>query len=468
MRFPLRPLRGALPGRARAQVQAYVRGLLRWQATFDAWPRAARVPDATPFVSLYAGGTLRGCFGAEEGPPAERLARAFVLASSDSRFGGTRREERARAVAQVTYLREPRRVDAARVERELEVGRHGIALVDAHARAIVLLPSVAREGRLDVDGFVRTMAEKAKVPRAQWDGAGVFLFCTEEIPVRPHVERRGPREVDALDAAAAHLARLVDASGDVVFAVDPRTGARTARGEMHHGRVAVAVRALAAHGRHARQVAQARERLAREVGAALRGRPVEAWPQRPDVVAGTLALVAMAGIDVRGELRAWVDGHPELDASPWHAGQAVAALGPDAPAALWEACVRDLDAHPWAPWTAIAARARGDGAVLARCAPALAASIRERAPHAGGCSARPVPETALTAVTVEALAPLPAARSAVRRARAFLRAWQIPADPPAPLLPDVAAGAFPASPVVELLRVDITAHAMLALGSRLV
>jgi AMMECR1 domain-containing protein len=465
VRFPLLPLRGALPARERARVQAYVRGLLRWQATLDAWPRAARVPDATPFVSLYAGGTLRGCFGAEEGPPAERLARAFVLASSDARFGGTRRDERAGAVAQVTYLREPRRIDAELVERELEVGRHGIALVDAHARAIVLLPSVAREGRLDVDGFVRTMADKAKVPRAQWGGAGVFLFRTEEIPVRRDGRRESARARDPLDAAAAHLARLVEASGDVAFAVDPRTGARTARGEMHHGRVAVAVRALGTHGSHPRVVARARERLAREVRAALGGRAVEAWPQRPDVVAGTLALVSMGGIDVRRELRAWIDGHPEVAASPWHAGQAVAALGPDAPAALWEACVRDLDVHPWAPWTAIAARARGDDAVLARCAPALAAAIRERGPHAGGCSARPVPETALTAVTVEALAALPAARAAVRRARSFLRAWQIPEDPPAPLLPAIAAGAFPASPVVELLRVDITAHAMLALGS---
>jgi AMMECR1 domain-containing protein len=464
VRFPLAPLRGALPARERAQLQAYVRRLLRWQATLDAWPRAPLVPDATPFVSLYSLGTLRGCYGAEEGPPAERLARAFVLASADARFGGTRREDRAQAVAQVTYLREPRRIDAALVERELEVGRHGLALVDAHARAIVLLPSVARDGRLDVDGFVRTMAEKAKVPRAEWGSAGVFLFRTEEIPVRREAARRAGRKRDPLDAAASHLARLVDAEGDVVFAVNPRSGARTARGEMHHGRVAVAVRALAAHGGHERVVARARERLSREVRVALRGREVQAWPQRPDVVAGTLALVAMSGVDVGRELRAWIEAHPDVAASPWHAAQAVAALGPDAPSALWDACVRDLDVHPWAPWTAIAAHACGDATVLARCAPVLAASIREAPPHTGGCSARPVPETALTAVTVEALAPLPAARPAVRRARAFLRAWQIPDDPPAALLPDIAAGAFPASPVVEMLRVDVTGHAMLALA----
>jgi hypothetical protein len=66
-------------------------------------------------------------------------------------------------------------------------------------------------------------------------------------------------------------------------------------------------------------------------------------------------------------------------------------------------------------------------------------------------------------VTIEALAPLAGAREAVRRARAFVRAWQIPEDRPASLVAREAAGAFVASPVVEALRVDITGHAMLAL-----
>jgi hypothetical protein len=250
----------------------------------------------------------------------------------------------------------------------------------------------------------------------------------------------------------------------VTFAVNPRTGERTPHGEMHHGRVAVAVDALDRHGGHGKAVARARTRLASDAAAAMRGAAVDAWPSKRDVVAGTLALLCLGGVDVRRELLAWLEAHPEIAASAWHAAQAVAALGSLAPGPLWDACVRDLETRPWAPWTAIAARARGDAAVLARCAPALVASIRDAPPHEGGCSARPVPETALTAVTVEALAPLPAARPAVRRARAFLRAWQIPDDPPAPLLPDAAAGAFPASPVVESLRVDVTGHALLALG----
>lgn len=463
MRFPLRPLRAALRTRERDEVRRYVRGLLRWHATLRSWPRPAEgVPDATPFVSLYVRGGLRGCYGADDGPRAERLARAFVLASADARFGGATREERAHAAAQIAYLRDVRRVDAGHVERELEVGVDGLALVDARGRAVVLLPSVAREGRLDVDGFVRTLAEKAGVPRAQWAGAGVFLFRTEEIPVRRDGETSDEEPRDPLDAAASHLARLVDARGDVAFALHPRTGARTARGEMHHGRVAVAIRALAEHGGHARVAARAGARLARDVASSMRGGRVEGWPERPDMVAGTLALVSMAGVDVRRDLRSWVEARPELAGSPWHAAQAVAALGKEAPAALWAACVGDLDARPWAPWTAIAARARGDDGVLARCASALEASIRAAPPHRGGCSARAVPEIALTAVTVEALASLPAARAAVRRGRAFLRAWQVPGEPPASLVSE-AAGAFFASPILEALRVDITGHAMLAL-----
>jgi AMMECR1 domain-containing protein len=463
MRFPLRPLRKTLTPRERREVRRYVRGLLRWQATLRSWPRPGKgAPDATPFVSLYTHGALRGCYGADEGPETERLARAFVLASADARFGGATRDEREDATAQVTYLRDVRRVDADRVERELEVGVEGVALVDAHGRAIVLLPSVAREGRLDVDAFVKTLADKAKVPRAQWAGAGVFLFRTEEVPVRCDGEASNEDAPDPLDAAATHLAGLVGASGEVAFALHPRTGVRTARGEMHHGRVAVAVRALAEHGGHARAVARARARLLRDVAAAMRGGGVEGWPERADVVAGTLALVSLAGVEVRRDLRAWVEARPELASSPWHAAQAIAALGKEAPSALWEACVRDLDVRPWAPWTAIAASARGEDGVLARCASALDASIRAAPPHRGGCSARPVPEVALTAVTVEALAPLPGARAGVRRARAFLRAWQVPPEPPAPLVRE-AAGAFLASPILEALRVDITGHAMLAL-----
>jgi AMMECR1 domain-containing protein len=467
MRFPLATLARPLTTDQRAAIRRYVRGLLRWNETLERWPRRVPIVDAAPFVALYAGGRLRGCVGASDGPPAERLARAFVLASGDLRFGGATSSERAGMAAQVVFLRHVRRIEADAVERELEVGTDGIALVDARDQAIVLLPSVARDGRLDTEGFVRAMADKSGLPRAEWPRAGVFLFRTEEVAVRSEPSRTRTRG-SPLDLAAAHLATLVARSGAITFSIDPRTGAASSAGEMHHGRVAVALRALEEHGGHAAAVARARTRLACDVRAALRGKPVAAWPERPDVVAGTLAFVASCNIDVHRDLRAWAEAHPAIASNPWHAAQVVAALAHSAPSALWDACLRDLDARPWAPWTAIAAHARGDRSVLARCASIIEESIRSAPPHAGGCErttapSRTVPETALTALVVEALSPLGAARVARRRACEFLRRQQITGDPHASLVPDVSVGAFRGSPVLDLLRADITGHALLAL-----
>jgi hypothetical protein len=77
-----------------------------------------------------------------------------------------------------------------------------------------------------------------------------------------------------------------------------------------------------------------------------------------------------------------------------------------------------------------------------------------------------VPEIALTALAVESLAGSrrPAARSARARARAFLLRWQLlgPRLRAALDAPSIA-GAFPISPVDERARVDVTAHAVLAL-----
>jgi hypothetical protein len=80
----------------------------------------------------------------------------------------------------------------------------------------------------------------------------------------------------------------------------------------------------------------------------------------------------------------------------------------------------------------------------------------------------PVPETALTALAVEALAhERPAwARRAVERGLEFLERMQlVEGRIGAALDPQMAYGAFAASPVQDLLRSDITAHALLALAS---
>src|SRR5262249_9144214 len=129
-------------------------------------------------------------------------------------------------------------------------------------------------------------------------------------------------------------------------------------------------------------------------------------------------------------------------------------------------CVADLDRRPWAPWTAIAAAARGDRAVRSQAARTLAGALRRTAPHRGGADGTPIPEVALTAVSVEALArhPAPWARAAALRGRAFVGSMQLAGTRLyAALDPGLALGAFPASPVADLLRGDVTGHALLAL-----
>jgi hypothetical protein len=270
------------------------------------------------------------------------------------------------------------------------------------------------------------------------------------------------------DAAAAWLAALVDEQGAVAYAIDPRTGEIHQSGSFHHGRAAAVIRALDVHGGHPRHVERARAWLGRQIALTLRGKPVVDWPEEPARVAGTLALAAMAGVDVIEPLAQLVAARAEVKESPWHAAQCVAALGVQRPSAadLWRACVRDLEARPWAPWTAIAARALGDGPVIERCSKALVDSIRRGGPHEGGTTVTTVPEIALTAITVEALASLATApaRAACGRARRFLARWQITdRNLIGPLAPVLARGAFPASPVAWYLRGDITARALLAL-----
>ncbi|HEX3855612.1 MAG TPA: hypothetical protein VHW01_31835, partial [Polyangiaceae bacterium] len=197
---------------------------------------------------------------------------------------------------------------------------------------------------------------------------------------------------------------------------------------------------------------------------------VDQFPEEPALVAGTLALAALSGIELSDALQAHAL-RPEIQAVPWHAAQVVAALGKRAPSGLWEACKRNLEAEPWAPWTALAAQARDDGETLARAAAALISAVPEHGPHVGGVGPNSVPELARTAATVEALRVVDSAeaRAACSRARAFLLKHQIHGDRCALSAdPALVHGAFPQTPVHDYLQIDVTGHALLALseGSR--
>jgi AMMECR1 domain-containing protein len=464
--FAWRTLHRPLDAKARAATARALNGLLGFQRTLEAWPAIAGVPDATPFVSLYAAGRLRGCYGSGEGGPAERLARAFLRAQADDRFGGITPGEREALVAQVSYPRAARLANPGSVEDEIEPGTHGVALVRPRAPPVLLLPHVARDEGLGARELLAALRRKAGLAGDDYGDGGVYVFETEDVVAGASAERpASARTPEAL--AAAWLASLIGADGRVAFAIDPRARTRIETGPMAHGRAAVAVQALAAEGRHVAVAERARRWLASAMRAALRGERVEGWPEDPAAIAGTLALGVLAGVTVKDELWAFArERTSEVARVPWHAAQVVAALGREAPRELWAACVDDLAERPWAPWTAIAASARGDRAVLAPAARAIADVLRTAPPHRGGASVTPIPEVALTAVSVEALAHhrAPWARAAAERGRAFLRAMQLDGSRLYGALDaGLARGAFPASPVADVLRGDVTGHALLAL-----
>jgi AMMECR1 domain-containing protein len=463
--FPWRTLKAPLREDERRALSLQLGQLLAWQERLGVFPRLTWAPDATPFVSLYARGRLRGCFGSDEGSPTERLVRAFLRALEDSRFGGVSAADRPHLVAQLAYVRQARAYDPSRIAELFEPGADGVACVREGSPPVNFLPEVARDNGMGTTRFLNGLGHKAGLGGAHFNGAHLFLFQTDEI-----VARRGrttTRSGEPNDLAARWLSQLVDPNGRISFAIDPRRRERSGVGPMWHGRAAVALQAMVAHGHHARHARLARVWLKNDIERALRGVRVEGWPDEPAVVAGTLALASKAGLDVTGPLGEYAKKR-EVFAHPWHAAQVAYALGRDAPADLWIACVADLERRPWAPWTALAARARRDAKVIATCERSLAPTLRSRAPHIGGTSTTDVPEIALTAVTIEALAGLPSstARAAVRRGRAFLRRWQYGTEIPASIDPVLAMGAFPASPVESVLRCDITAHALLALLER--
>ena len=365
MRHPFPPfawktLRRALHRRrAREPSLSAVRSMLRFQRTLARWKTPERAPDATPFVSLYAGGQLRGCYGSDEGPPGERLARAFLRAMDDGRFGGVRSGERDRR-------RRAGLVRASGEAREPGDGRGRAGARRARSRpssaekgpSVVLLPDVARDERVGAAELVRRLARKAGLGDDGLREQALYLVETER--------RRRPRRANALRGAAwtrlaAGSRRSSQPDGRVTFAVDPRARARRRRwARCTTARASVVAHALA--GRRDRTAATAdrvRRRLLAEARAALagsprrgmargsgagRGDPRRSWsapasrcgrsspPSWPRTTSGALAVALGAG--GRGPRRA------------------TRRRGSGARA------VADLDVHPWAPWTLARGRTR--------------------------------------------------------------------------------------------------------------
>jgi AMMECR1 domain-containing protein len=462
--FPLAVLSEPLTQSARVALERGLTELLTWQRSLAGWPEKLEAPDATPIVSLYRSGTLAGCAGMAEGEPSARLQRAFLSAQADPRFGGLDQAARAELVAQVSYAVRPRRLPLSRALSELEVGVHGLVLARSGNQGAALLPDVARDHRLGAAEFLEALAQKAGVPRETWSEKDLWVFETERVIARSRTT--APSLGSARAAAIRWLGGRVARSGAIVFGLDPRDGSETSAGPMWHGRAAIALRALdsCAEGHHPAE--RARRWLSREISDVLAGKPVRGWPEERAVQLGSLALAALAGIELPVDLREFA-AEPALLDQPWHAAQVAAALGARAPAELIRRCARDLEVNPWAPWTAIAAHRHGDAETLTRAISGLIASVRESAPHAGGVGPGAVAELARTAASVEALSLVDdeVTRSAVRRACAFLVRHQLRAENhPLSANAEWCDGGFPVSPVNDYLQTDVTAHAALALS----
>jgi hypothetical protein len=324
----------------------------------------------------------------------------------------------------------------------------------------LLLPDVARDEQLDTDGFIAVLERKAGLPRAEWPHDGLFAFETESLVARVKSQKL-PRRT-ASDAAARWLLRAVGADGSLPFGLHPRTGEKEAFGLLRHARAAVAIQALSRHELGQSAAARARRWLAREIDLALGGNAPRDWPEELPLVAGTLALAAFAGVE-RAEPMLRLAQAPEVSAVAWHAAQLVAALGPRAPQALFQACVKDLDANPYAPWTAIAAHRRSDDAVFARAISGLVATV----PRASSSLQERgfVSEPALAALSIEALALSSdsTARATCQAALELLGERQLWGDSHPAADPRWVNGAFPLSASADFLRIDVTGHALLAL-----
>ena len=160
-----------------------------------------QAPDATAFVSLYANGRLCGCYGDDEGGPAERLTRAFLRAAHDGRFAPISQAERKVLVAQVSYLRHPRLLNPETAAAEIEVGTHGLALVKDGGPSVLILPHVARDERLGPRDLLAALLRKARASAdVLLDGGGLYAFESEDVVVR----RAGrPQSSNGVTAAAS-------------------------------------------------------------------------------------------------------------------------------------------------------------------------------------------------------------------------------------------------------------------------
>ncbi|HSW38947.1 MAG TPA: AmmeMemoRadiSam system protein A [Acidobacteriota bacterium] len=130
------------------------------------------------FVTLHEGNKLRGCIG--QIYPDTDLYRivqrcAVSAALEDPRFAPVKKEELEDLTIEISVLSPFRQV---RDSEEIEVGKHGLFIVQGIFRGL-LLPQVATEHRWGRVEFLEHACRKAGLNRDAWKDAGTEINIFE-------------------------------------------------------------------------------------------------------------------------------------------------------------------------------------------------------------------------------------------------------------------------------------------------
>jgi AmmeMemoRadiSam system protein B/AmmeMemoRadiSam system protein A len=166
-----------LLGLARRTIEEYVRTGRRLEvAEID----PALLRPAAVFVTLKAGGQLRGCIGSLEPslPLAETVRdRAIMAAAHDARFPPVRAQDLPDLDLEISVLSPLRRVASA---DDIDISKHGV-VVRSSGRSGVFLPQVAAETGWSRDELLSHLCQdKAGLSADAWkQGAALYVFTVQ-------------------------------------------------------------------------------------------------------------------------------------------------------------------------------------------------------------------------------------------------------------------------------------------------
>jgi uncharacterized protein len=126
------------------------------------------------FVTLHAGGKLRGCIGVVQAkePLGQSVARcAMSAALQDPRFNPMTNEELKTLEVEVSLLSPMERIQP----EQIEIGKHGLFVEQGNHRGL-LLPQVAVEHGLSRERFLEETCQKAGLPKNAWKSSDVEIY----------------------------------------------------------------------------------------------------------------------------------------------------------------------------------------------------------------------------------------------------------------------------------------------------